>query len=132
MPEPTRIARRWRVDDPRHLFAALAELHDARVTSLEWRESGLFLRVDDVFSGFLGLPEYKGPLKGQLSFEPATDLVVEIQPIAGPLAVYGIGVTQSAAGWTVDLAMAPGGRLKVVCDAVFVDFDPFEAIKSVQ
>jgi len=43
-------------------------LHDVQVQRIIWdsREGSCRLGFDDIYSNFLGLPEYKGPKKGYI------------------------------------------------------------------
>src|SRR5205814_9699740 len=58
-----------RIPDPVAFFASLADLHDARIEGMSWSSGRLLITIDDLYSGFLDVPEYCGPRRATLGFD---------------------------------------------------------------
>lgn len=55
-------------------------MHDCRVLALNWKpaEQRLEFQIDDLYSNFLGLPDYPGPHAGTIALAGVSDLNIAI------------------------------------------------------
>ena len=113
------------VNDPRGFSTEHGNFHDCRITCFEVKPSRklLLIAVDDLFSNFLGLPEYRGPLPAEFIFGGLIDLDISIDMKNGELNIYDMEFNQREDGSTyiVTIKLSPGGSVKVICESLAID-----------
>jgi hypothetical protein len=59
------------MSDLAEFLSRLGNLHDCTVTLLEWKpqQKRITFEIEDLYLNFDGLPEYRGPLAGDIVFE---------------------------------------------------------------
>lgn len=117
------------IGDPIALFKQLGGLHDVEIASLDLESDALALRVGDLFGNFEGLPGYRGPLPGTLTFRHVENVEIAIESCEC-LTIFSLHIGKVAGDrWDVDFRLTPGGRIHLSCSAIESDFDP-EAVQE--
>jgi hypothetical protein len=121
-----------RIPDPVSFFKSLADLHDARIEGMSWSSGRLLIVIDDLYSGFLDLPEYCGPRRATLEFDSPRQLSLTAVD-ASRLSILGLEVKQlEAGGFTVAIDLSPDGRIQTTCETIRGDFEATVVEKSVK
>lgn len=111
--------------DPKGFSFEYGNFHDCRVTAFEVRpaDKSLLIAVDDLYSNFLDLPEYKGPMpvKFILSGVEVLDVNVEIKD--GELNIFDMEFMQNEdeARCSVVIKFSPGGSAEAVCESIAIE-----------
>jgi len=123
-----------RIVDPAGFFRDLALLHDARVEGVEWLGESVVISVDDLYSGFLGLPEYPGLTAASIVFGRVKEFNLNSEPAGEKLSVFDIDLRHGPSDNTlaVEISLAPGGRIRIRCETIEGDFDPDAARNAVR
>jgi hypothetical protein len=82
---------RYILGQPNRIFEALGDLHDARIESLRLSPGALVIAVDDLYSAYLDLPEYRGPLPASIEFGGLSALSIDA-PAVRHLTVFAVEV----------------------------------------
>lgn len=104
--------------DPVATLIALGELHDARIELLRWEplQRRLEVHIDDLFSNFLGLPEYPGGKAGGFVATEVSRLTVTGDFVVRGLAIDSLGLEiVSPLLYRIDLRLSPAGQILVDC-----------------
>lgn len=73
-----------------HFLNALGGLHDAHVVSIDWQIEAktLAFTFDDLYANFLGLPEYPGKQRGQITLRGVSQVNIDVQSDQQRLRVF--------------------------------------------
>lgn len=114
-----------RIEAPNDFFAGLGRLHDARIETLQWSqaERRLSVAIDDLQSNSLDLPGYSGPQPAVLVFVGVRSIALGVDPVTTHMSIFGVTVKDASSPGVieVEIALSPGGKLRVECEAV--DFE---------
>jgi len=96
---------------------SLGELHDARLIRMQWlpQDERFEIEVADMYSNFLGLPEYPGAARGMFTFSGVSALDVSVVLKVERLTIYG---WEFDAAGTSNILFSPGGRIVVACNQI--------------
>lgn len=100
---------------------SLGGLHDAALRRLQWSgdERRLEIDVDDLYSNFLGLPEYLGPKRAGFVFYEVRSLGIEVDLTERGLTLYDWTFqVDAASGHCCEISFSPGGRVIVSCGRI--------------
>ncbi len=117
------------IEDPKSFFDKLGNLHDARITALDWNREGNVLRlsVDDLSSSFLGLPEYEGrkPARLVLRGIDSAKIAIENDLTEAGIWIFGFEVSPRPGkpGLDVRITTSPGGNIDLACAGILIDTD---------
>jgi hypothetical protein len=113
-----------RIDDPMRFFNDLGNLHDARVSALNWDEcaKSLSISVDDLHANFSGFPEYQGCQPQTIVLENIGQMEISIENFQDRLNVDEFVVSATALGalMQVDVKFWPVGNIHVTCESIGV------------
>lgn len=102
-------------------FSNLGSMHDAKLLALRWdpQSRELTLDLNDFQANFHGLPEYKGPSPGSLVFSDVSSLSIDCEMTnTGTLRVFDISCQATGPLHEVTVALAPDGKIHVVCRSI--------------
>lgn len=102
------------IENPAKFFTDLGGLHDSKVVAIRWdiAMASLSLALDDINANFQGLPEYRGRSPATVRFNGVTGLSLNFDaPIDGPLRIYEIECNNMGNVLSLEVRLAPGGRL---------------------
>lgn len=105
------------------------DLHDSELLSFLWshKKCMLEIAVDDLYSNFEGLSDYKGFYRGRFVFTGVSSLTVEVDFSELGLMVYNWSVIGSDHGETEhELSFSPGGRISFKCKDIDWHEEPSE------
>lgn len=111
-----------KLNDAATFFEKLGGLHDARVDRLTWVADirRMSVLVDDIHSNALGMDEYCGPTPAELAFDGVETMDVDFQIADVSLKIYELEAVVVKGKLKVEFAMAPGGRISLVCESVLL------------
>ena len=107
---------------PKDFFHNLGVLHDCEIKDLFYakEESLLKIYLDDVYSGFLDLPEYKDLKNVYLNFVIESFIEINIDSFNdNKLRIYDIEFK----GKTIFLNFSPSGNINLDYKMIFLSFD---------
>ena len=97
-----------------NIIEALGGLHDSRVIRLVWLPEGksLEFQIEDFYSNFEGLPEYKGPLSGSLVFRGIEHIEFNLDTEEKHLNIYEVIISASPVrGLMAKVTFRPSGNI---------------------
>jgi hypothetical protein len=103
------------------LVKSLGGLHDSTMLSLQWDPPSkrLEMRIEDIYSNFLGLPEYPGATPATFIFSGVKNLVVEVDFTEDGLWVYDCEFHHAEGSkYNCAILFSPGGKIVVACDHI--------------
>ena len=110
------------IETPARFFAELGNLHDAKIDAMDWNpaEQKVVLALDDLYSNFVGLPEYIGKQPVCLILSGVSRLEIEVTLDAFPLRIvdFEIDDTISDAKMKVIASFGPSGFIRATCDSI--------------
>ena len=119
------------LQDPIKSIAEYGGFHDAKVVSIDWNESEarLVVRLDDLNSNFLGLPEYKGKQPGGIAFDTVSQIAFNLEFPQGSMNIDEIGLIAKkgarqsgtpAEQYQLTIRIWPAGKLVATCESVSI------------
>ena len=107
---------------PKDFFHNLGDLHDCEIKDLFYskEESLLKMHLDDVYSGFLDLPEYKDLKNVYLNLEIKSFININLDSLNNyKLCIYDITVKEE----TLFFNFSPSGEINLDYKKIFLSFD---------
>lgn len=100
-------------------LSQLGNLHDCTLLRFEWNsaETRVELEIEDLYSNFEGLPEYKGPTPGKIILEGVSSVGMDIEGLKGALKIYDASVTGTDKT-TISISFWPSGKINLACQNV--------------
>ena len=110
------------IENTEDFFHQLGLLHDAIIESFEWlpSERQVFIKIDDLNSNFLDLPEYEALLPATLVFSNVRKIIFGIDPAQETLKIYDLETKSSATHINVVINFSPGGKMEFTCESIEV------------
>lgn len=110
------------IDQPTVYFGNLGDLHDALVTEFSWSKPNrqFNICVDDIYSNFSGLPEYKGIQPGEVMFFDVASIDCDMQIFDHDYSICSINCEDIEDGYKVEIRCSPGGYFKFFCDKICI------------
>lgn len=110
------------IEDPENYFKNLGALHDARVERIFWlpEKKELLLFIDDLNSGFLDLPEYKGFAPAILMFNGVESVDFKFAKCETHLNIFEFKTLMSTSRLEVIIKFWPSGQCDLQCSSVGV------------
>lgn len=117
------------IADVAKLLHELGQLHDARIQAVVWTSADrrLDIQLADLFSNFLGLPEYSGPAPATISFAGVSELQWELRTSEDVLRVLGTEISETEGRPRLTLSLWFGGRLSIDFDHIQMACAPAHA-----
>jgi hypothetical protein len=107
---------------PASFFRELGNLHDAIVTQVTWNPAHreIILVVDDLYSNFVGLPEYPGLQRAILIMRGVSRMQSDVTPDRFKQRILDLEIEQadSAVQIRVSLKFDPSGSLSIECSSI--------------
>ena len=126
---PPELPNEERMDDFVRLLTDLGGLHDATVTKfiLDVTERSFSFEVDDVYSNFEGLPDYRGPKPARVVLKKISSVEVNLGLEVDKFNIYDFSVHQTNDGrWNASIKLWPEGKISVS----FLDVDYPHELRS--
>jgi len=112
-------------NNPNGFSAEHGNFHDCRVATFEINPPGksLLIAVDDLYSNFLGLPGYKGPMPVKFILGGVTELDVNVDMKNGELNIFDMEFMKNTdeSSYRVAIKFSPGGSAEVVCESIAIE-----------
>ena len=85
-----------KISNPETFIEQLGDLHDARIQRLEWgpKQKQFEITVNDIYSNFVGLPDYKGCQPKKLLFDNIRDINMSVSGAEDSLNIYEFVITK--------------------------------------
>lgn len=110
------------IELPREFFFALGNLHDAEITALKWEpaQKRVSILLEDLYSNFLGLPEYPGKTAACFIAFGAGLFEVDVSPDQFPLRIqdWEIDPDYEGSGLRVLVSFGPNGHMRFDCSGI--------------
>ena len=103
-----------RMDDFVRFLTDFGGLHDAKVTKfvLDATERSFSLEIDDMYSNFEGLPDYKGQKPGKIILNEVSSLNIVLGSRDDDLNIYDFAIEQKTNGrWAACIKFWPEGKI---------------------
>jgi hypothetical protein len=114
------------MDSDIDLLRRLGGLHGARIEEAVWRKAdqSVRLRVADMFSNSVGLPDYRGPAPGTVTFVGLDRVAIETALFRGVFTISGIDVEKRGERLEARIGLSePGADLRLLCRDVQVTIE---------
>ena len=100
------------IENPENFFHQLGCLHETRVESFKWvpPERKVLIKIDDLNSNFLDLPEYEGLLPATLVFSNVKKMMIGVDPTEEYLNIFDLETKSSTIHINVMIKFRPGGK----------------------
>lgn len=110
------------IENPENFFHQLGGLHDARIESFSWipPERQVVIKIDDLNSDSLDLPEYEGLLPATLIFSNVQKMIIGVDPIQKTLNIFDLEIKCSTTHINVIIKFSPGGKMEFTCGSIEV------------
>lgn len=102
-------------------LARFGGLHDCGVTRIDWRieDKRFEIEIDDIWTNFEGMPEYRGPRACRITLEGVTSIQMRIDDVRGRLKIYEISVsTEIEQAPKLSATFWPSGSIEIIFGAV--------------
>jgi len=108
------------LNNPHEFFSELGDLHDARIERVQWllHERRLTISIDDLYSNFLDLPEYKGLTPATIILNDVEDIEVNIGPVDDRINIFEFNAKVVDSSINVNVTCWPGGRIDIKCGSI--------------
>jgi len=108
------------INQPKKFFHELGGLHDARIESFKWipPEQKVLIKIDDLNSNFIDLPEYDGLWPGILVFSNVKKILTGVVPIEGYLSIFNVEIKLLTEQINVTINISPGGKIEFDCSSI--------------
>ncbi|MEM7173268.1 MAG: hypothetical protein AAF530_24105 [Pseudomonadota bacterium] len=109
-----------KIENPKSFFERLGGIHDAQIESIKWDVhcNCLAIKVDDLNSNFLGLPEYEGCRPVNVQFSDVPNCNIDVQSFDKDTSIFDIDIENIGPGFSVHIRLSPGGYLKFRCESI--------------
>lgn len=111
-----------RIATPALFFSELGNLHDAKIQLIEWDpvQSKISFVLDDLYSNFVGLPEYPGTQSVRLILSNVSKLEIDVTPDKFPMRVIDFEVEEemSDSRMRVLVNVGPTGLMQITCGSI--------------
>ena len=104
---------------PIEYFAALGDLHDARITGLSWDqvEGILCICVDDLHSNFADTPDHSGDRPATLVFGEVSAVALDFPDLETGLRIFELSIQKDGL-YAVVIRLAPFRIITFCCSVV--------------
>ena len=113
-----------KIEDPKHFFDDLGNLHDARITEIHWeqRQKRLAISIDDMNANFSGLPEYKGCQPQTIILGQLEDFDFSVVGSEDNLNIdeFNVSSSKSSSMISVEIKIWPHGTIKAKCQWIML------------
>lgn len=115
------------LEDPILFFREIGDMHDAIIDAIVFNisEKQLTMSVNDVNSGFCGLPEYLGKRKASLIFSEVARIELLCDISASDIQrIYDFDLFRETVSeaYSVMMKMSPGGHLSFKCASIEIRY----------
>lgn len=114
-------------------FFESGDLHDCRIRRIAWNaQLGHFeILIFDLNANFIGLPEYRGPQPGRLTFEGVRSVHIDVSMSDSGLRIYEALSRIDADLLVVEFRFSPGGKLAVGFETISIETGEAEGLHEV-